>query len=750
MLQVPLTQGQQQAVHQATSEETGLWAAIRANYGMPMDTDHTRVRQAIAMYTRYPQFLTRVSARAKPYLDYIVDQLRQRNMPLALALLPIVESGYDPYAYSSSNASGLWQLTAGTAEHFGVHINWWYDGRRSLYASTQAALDYLEQLHQQFGTWEWALAAYNSGAGTVQWAINYNKARGLPTDFWSLPLPAQTRFYVPKLIALMAIIANPEHYHVKLVPVPDKSTLQLVTLHHQIDLSLAARLSGVPLDKLRSLNAGYSRWATPPSGRYHLILPKTHAATFVEKLKSTPQAERVTWIRRRVHNGDTLGGFAYRYGTTVAVLRRINGLSGNLIRVGQELILPEGGGANVAAPQAAVAVQRPSRYRVRSGDSLWTIARRYGVSVANLRQWNHLSAAGVLSVGEVLRLHPAAAPVQAVAVQRGTGSNGAWSNITVTQGDTLSGLAQQYHTTYTALAKWNNMNPDQTLSPGMTLAVLVQPVSGGAASNTVASNPPAADPPPAPPRPVASSSGFTQVQVKAGDSLWLIAHRNGVTTQQLAKWNGLTGKSVLHPGMTLKLRAPAAVRSTAAVVSSQAAIDTSQTVTVQPGDSLWTIAAAHHISPAKLEALNNLTPNSVLHPGMILRLSAPATAESTAATVTPQAAATQTVTVQPGDSLWTIAAAHHISPAKLEALNNLTPNSVLHPGMTLRLSTPATAESTAATVTPQAAAKQTVTVQPGDSLWTIATAHHISLSRLEALNNLAPGAVLHPGMQLLV
>lgn len=610
---LPLTPSEQTAAKKASIKAEGLWEVIRNDYGMPMETTHPRVQRAVAMFTRYPHYLTKVSARAKPYLPYIVAQLKRRHMPLALALLPIVESGYDPYAYSSSAAGGLWQFTPGTARHFGVRMNWWYDGRRSLYASTNAALDYLEQLHQRFGSWYLALAAYNSGAGTVQWAINYNKARGLPTDYWALPLPAQTQFYVPKLVALMEIFSDPARYHIKLVDIPVKNSLEVVPLHHQIDLNLAARLAGVSLTKLRELNPGYSRWATPPDGSYNLVLPRTRAAVFLKRLQSTPTTDRVTWVRQQVQSGDTLSGFAARYGTTVAVLRRINGLRSNLIRVGQSLLLPQGTVAYATAQ--APTTTPPLHYRVRSGDSLWSIANQYGLTIADLRRWNNLPSGHLLHVGEVLRLRPTRNVTQQAHILQATyvkpaRATGKWKNITVSSGQTLWSIAQKYHTSYAALAKWNDLNPNKMLSPGMKLAVYdITSVKSSAAT----SGPPVV----ASDRATSANTvkAKASVIVRSGDTLWSIAQQEGVSPKQIAAWNNIPVDAVLHPGMRLWLHlAP----NHNAVPS--AASRPLKTVIVRPGDSLWSIAAAHNMPVERLVQINDIKPNQVLRPGMQLRI----------------------------------------------------------------------------------------------------------------------------------
>ncbi|MCV6615539.1 MAG: transglycosylase SLT domain-containing protein, partial [Cellvibrionaceae bacterium] len=275
---------QTKVVKPAPVKVSDLWQRIRQGYGLD-HISNSRIDQQRRWYTRHPEYIQRVSKRAKPYLYHIVSELKRRQMPMELALLPIVESAFDPFAYSHGRASGLWQFTPPTARDFKLANTWWYDGRRDVEASTAAALDYLHQLNRRFdGDWLLALAAYNAGGGTVSKAIRKNKRRGRNTDFWSLSLPKETRAYVPRLLAMAEIVARPQAYRVSLHPILNQPYFKRFDLPYQLDLSQAAKLAQLPMDEIHLLNPGYSRWATDPSGAQHLLIPLSRAQQFRQNL----------------------------------------------------------------------------------------------------------------------------------------------------------------------------------------------------------------------------------------------------------------------------------------------------------------------------------------------------------------------------------------------------------------------------------------------------------------------------------
>lgn len=456
-----------------------LWERIRASFRLDHEVNRPRVAAEVEMYTRHPNYLARVGERAEPYLHYIVESIEQRGAPLELALLPVVESAFQPNAYSPGRAAGLWQFIPDTGRRFGLEQNWWYDGRRDVYASTQAALDYLELLRDQFdGDWLLALAAYNSGSGTVSRAIEKNRRAGRPTDFWSLDLPRETRSYVPRLLAISAIVSDPGAYGVDLVPITNEPYLARVDLDSQIDLGLAADLAGISLDDLYRYNPGFNRWATAPQGPHYLMLPVEKLDLFNEKLARVPADERMRWNRYLVTRGDTLGTIARTHGTSVAVLMDSNKLKSTRIRVGQELLIPVGNEANVRVAAAgggrtgtAASAPKGSRkvvHTVQAGDTLWDIARKHGVTTRQIADWNRIALNSTLRRGQKLTLWPGNAQA---AVPASPASTTQSIRYTVRSGDSLWAISRRFRVSVADLRDWNDLPAGQQLRPGQRLQV---------------------------------------------------------------------------------------------------------------------------------------------------------------------------------------------------------------------------------------------------------------------------------------
>jgi membrane-bound lytic murein transglycosylase D len=457
-------------------------------------------------YARNQAYLDRVFTRGELYLFHIVEALEARGMPAELALLPVVESAFDPFAYSHGRAAGLWQIIPGTGKRLGLAQNWWFDGRRDVLESTRAALDYLEQLHRMFdGDWLLAVAGYNSGEGNVARALKRAAAAGKPQDFWGIKtyLPAETRTYVPRLLAIAELVGNPAEFGVTLPALPNEPRFAVVDTGGQIDMALAAGLAGLPTDALYALNPGVNRWATDPEGPHRLLLPIAQADAFAASLASLGERERVQWTRHRVRTGETIGGIAERYHTTVAVLREINELRGNTIRAGDYLMIPHATESLASYTQSADAraerQQSTARngerraHVVQNGESLWSISQAYGVNVRSLASWNAMAPGDVLSVGRELVVWTAA-PAQVAAAATPTATAGtaqaslarsdtaagfaATNRIreityVVRRGDSLSSIARRFKVTVDKLVEWNSGAGSKYLQPGQRLKMVV-------------------------------------------------------------------------------------------------------------------------------------------------------------------------------------------------------------------------------------------------------------------------------------
>ncbi|MBZ9556713.1 MULTISPECIES: LysM peptidoglycan-binding domain-containing protein [unclassified Modicisalibacter] len=379
--------------------EASLWAQLRSGFQWQVDTGEPRVEHWLDYYRRHPLGVARIAERARPWLYWITQEVERRGMPAEIALLPFIESAFRPTAKNPGGATGLWQLMPGTGDALGLRRDGWYDGRVDVIASTRAALDYLQQQADQWydGDLELALAAYNAGAGTVNRAMRRAISQGGSGDYWSLSLPRQTMNYVPKLLALSEIIADPERYGVVLPDIPDRPAFARVEVPGQIDLAQAARLAGVSKSKLRALNPGLLQSATLPRRSPALLVPTKARNALVAALASRPDKAMARVDRYRVEPGDTLSAIAARHGIPLSALRRENGIRGNIIRVGQVLRVPLGPpGPDTAGDTLVV--------QVRPGDSLSRIAAKHDVSVADLARWNELDSDQYLRPGQELTL----------------------------------------------------------------------------------------------------------------------------------------------------------------------------------------------------------------------------------------------------------------------------------------------------------------------------------------------------------
>ncbi|MDA8327435.1 MAG: transglycosylase SLT domain-containing protein [Betaproteobacteria bacterium] len=285
-----------------------LWQRLRLGFGM-RPSDNPRIATQVNWFTQHPNYLIRTVGRSKQYLYHIVNEVQKRGMPTEIALLPMIESAYNPMAYSASHASGIWQFIPSTGKNFGLRENGWYDGRRDVVAATKAALDYLERLHQQFGTWELSLAAYNCGEGCVQNAIAKNQRLGLPTDYQSLSLPAETRDYVPKLLALKQIVTTPSDTGVNLDNIPNQAYFASVNLKKSMDVRVAAKLADMPIKDFISLNPAYNKPVILSNSSTQLLLPVDKVDVFSDNLSHYADP-LVSWKMCAGHRGETLKNVA--------------------------------------------------------------------------------------------------------------------------------------------------------------------------------------------------------------------------------------------------------------------------------------------------------------------------------------------------------------------------------------------------------------------------------------------------------
>lgn len=402
------------SVGDLTSSDSDLWARIRRGFQMP-DLQTDLVDMQTTWYVQRPEYVQRMTERSQKYLYHIVEELEARHMPTELALLPFIESAYNPQALSVAKAAGMWQFIPGTGRTYNLKQNMWQDERRDVLASTSAALDYLSRLHDMFGDWYLALAAYNWGEGNVQRAIARNQAAGLPDDYQSLRMPNETRNYVPKLQAVKNIIAHPQQYGLTLPEIPNHPYFVTVTTARDIDVKVAAKLANLPLDEFRSLNPSFAKPVILGATDPQILLPFDNASAFEKNLKGYNGALS-SWTTYTVSERARPAAIAEKIGVDADTLMSINKIpAGMRLKPGSTIVVPRGDdddediSADVAengvlAMEPDVPDTRKMLIRVRRKQSMAALAVRYGVSVGQLKAWNRTHRDTVMP-GQAMVLH---------------------------------------------------------------------------------------------------------------------------------------------------------------------------------------------------------------------------------------------------------------------------------------------------------------------------------------------------------
>lgn len=490
-------------VGQATIAKADLWSKLRDGMVLDHRIEEKRVAQELRWFQQNPDYWIRLAPRMQRYLPYILEQVRARDLPTELALLPIIESALDPYAFSPYGANGLWQFMRPTAKQYGLTINPQYDGRRDVVASTTAALDFLEDLYRRFDDWPLALAAYNAGGGTVSKALRKSDSR----DFFGQRLPRETQAYVPRLLAISAIVANPDAYGIPLPAVDDTNPLIFLSLPGSFDVSVVAQTLSVDPAQVYEFNPALkqARWSAADS--LQLILPRNwqrngseplepidqlvsqegnlptpeppllaSATTMIDakteamaRLQSIPPKERMVWLTVVVRSGDTLSEIAKIHNLTAKDLRRLNQLDTDLLQIGQKLQVP------VAKNLERATNSDMPVYTVRPGDSLWLIAKRLDTKVSTLVKLNKIGPRDVLGIGQKIVVPNTGFPA---ALTDTLPNKIRKIQYRVRRGDSLSRIAQRFSLRVGDIVQWNDLKPRHYLQPGQGLTLYVDVIGG--------------------------------------------------------------------------------------------------------------------------------------------------------------------------------------------------------------------------------------------------------------------------------
>ena len=452
-----------QAIEETKPQD--LWSRLRNGFKLvPQELPNAVIDQQ-ARYLKNPHYLNTLFNRAKPYIFFVTEQLENADLPLELALLPIVESSYDPLAYSPSHAVGLWQFMQSTGTSYGLHRDRWYDGRRDVIKSTEAAVKYLSHLYKRFdGDWLLALAAYNSGQGAVRKAIKNNHQRGKPSDFWSLKLPRETKNYVPRLLALADLVNDPQAHQFELPTIPNEAFFDRVELTSQIELSKVVEVTGVTESLFIKLNPAFRRSVTPPEGTYHILLP-IEASQRLKTFLSNNQPS--TWIPYReyqVKSGDTLSHIAQRHQLSSTLIKKTNGLNSDFLRIGQILHIPSSGEIAIATEFKTM---QTLNYKVVAGDTLSEIAEKFKTSTRTIKRSNNLSN-NTIKVGQILLIKAPNTLAKPKKLRK--------LSYRVRRGDSLYLIAEKFDLSIFDITQWNNLQREKYLQPGQRLTLYIDPL----------------------------------------------------------------------------------------------------------------------------------------------------------------------------------------------------------------------------------------------------------------------------------
>ncbi len=516
-----------------------IWDEMRYKFDLA-DEHFEHYADFLGFYHSRKTHLKRVSERAKPYLYFILSEVKKRNMPYEIALLPAVESGFRPIARSHQKAVGLWQFIPSTGDLYDLDQTWWYDGRKDIVESTRAALDYLQKLYKlNNNDWLLALASYNAGLGNVYKAQRkYRKANKdraniakYQPNFWEIQqfLPKETQSYVPKLLSMAHIIEYANRFNIALEPIANHAYFSQIVLDKQVSLGQVAKLSSTTREVLASLNPGFHQPATPPNGPYDLLLPVDKAETFEKQIENNQAIFDIHWQKHKIRSGDSLSVIAHKYKTSAKAIKRLNGMKSSRIRAGKTLLIPiPADKFSLVKTQLASASQAKlhskktlhkhaesthndkhnHKHTVKSGESLWLLAKKYNLSTKQIASRNHLSVKTALRIGQQLIIPNYE---QRVKIEH-----------TLKEGESLWLVAKHYDVHSKDIAAWNHISTKKILQPGMKLTIW-------------------------------SKQSSLKYVVKTGDNLWNIAKANQLSAKKLASHNNLSLKSLLKPGQVIKI-----------------------------------------------------------------------------------------------------------------------------------------------------------------------------------------------------
>ncbi|MCG3881200.1 LysM peptidoglycan-binding domain-containing protein [Psychrobacter sp. Ps3] len=761
-----------------------LWNRLRAGYRMNAGRPiyNQRIEGQKGWFTSRQDYLNRLTARASRYLYHTVREAERRNIPTELALLPVIESSYDPSGTSSAAAAGLWQFIPSTGRIYGLNQSSTYDGRRDVIESTRAAYDFLTALHNQFGSWELALAAYNAGPGRVQKAIDANAARGLPTDYWSLRLPTETMNYVPRFLAVAEIVANPSQFGVYLPAIANRQHFRSVPANYGVSLAEVSQLTGVSYDELERLNTALTSGRIDASGPQRVIIPNDVDVNIDAKLSAlrgngssnviassiptTPSTSGSTSYNNKPYSSGSLpstGSGLAEYAASASVPQQTTSYISPAATPSSSSVYSSNNNARTEPPITSSETQKINA-ELKSSNSLPTtsaqitgnntivqepplsqeerdfIARQIQSQTPDQREVvsavdGNIKLSAVQTQQSVLEASGREKKLSfATSANSKAKPQGKRSTYTVKRGDTLSNIASRAGVSWREIAEWNQIDPKANLLSGSTLYLYnAKPIEPLKSSNT-----------PAQPE---------SYVVQSGDTLIGTANRFGLSVTQLATYNNLSSRADLLRGQKLwlvpgKVTAPAV---TPAAPSRKRAQSTTATKSykVQSGDGLIALAKQFGISTQALADLNGIGSADSLYVGQTLKIPADANMTSlsnSSASRSSSSAVTSNYKVKSGETLIGIANSLGVSAAQVAAVNSsFDERARLQRGQTIKVPVSASQVDNKLNDKPIS-----YKIRSGDTLIGVANRYKIGVSDLAAANNLSTNSNLILGRSLTI
>ena len=437
-----------------------VWDRIKDTSSLDADNLDEKTLEYVNQYLSNPAQLDILLEKGRYFIYFVLEELERYKLPPELALLPYIESNYDPFSISSSGAMGIWQFMPATARIYGLKDTWWYEQRHDPLVSSKAAIRYLAYLHNRFNKKiTYTLAAYNGGPTLLEKRIKLNKKAGKLTDFKNLKLPTQTQEYVPKFKAILAIVLNSEKYEIKLPDFPNKPVLGKIELNGQVEILAFSEFAGLKPEFVYKLNAGYTKWASPPGDKTIFNIPIELEEVLNLKKENFIQTNQINWVTHRVSKGDSLWKIAEEFDTEVNVLKKVNYLSSNVLSLNQELLIPLSNDQN----QTFIPYQA---HIISEGDTLWNLGIQYNISPAEIAKTNGLKMSSPLRIGSELNIGNKN-------IYRTINSKKRTILYSVKQGDSLYRIADIFNIEISDIKKINELLTNE-IKPGQVLKIIIK------------------------------------------------------------------------------------------------------------------------------------------------------------------------------------------------------------------------------------------------------------------------------------